>query len=269
MSLKQSIPLKSVANARELGGYCTADGKIIRRGVLLRTGNLNDITAEDIQILKNQYRLSNIIDLRMDMEIGDYEDPVIGGVCNTHLNVISNQKFEQQEMADVDINKLDIIRLVELCEQMGMLDDKMYIDFLESETGKRAFSQFFRILLESSPDRAVLWHCTSGKDRTGLAAMLTLSVLGVEESDIIDDYMLTNEYNAGRIERTRQHLRTRGCNDALTEKATLVFDAVDRRMMENAIAYLKEKYGSVVGYIRSELNISDEEIDMLKEKYSE
>ena len=169
----------------------------------------------------------------------------------------------------MDINKLDIIRLVELCEQMGMLDDKMYIDFLESETGKRAFSQFLRILLESSPDRAVLWHCTSGKDRTGLAAMLTLSVLGVEESDIIDDYMLTNEYNAGRIERTRQHLRTRGCNDALTEKATLVFDAVDRRMMENAIAYLKEKYGSVVGYIRSELNISDEEIDMLKEKYSE
>ena len=78
MSLKQSIPLKSVANARELGGYCTVDGKIIRSGVLLRTGNLNDITAEDIQILKNQYRLSNIIDLRMDMEIRDYEDPVIG-----------------------------------------------------------------------------------------------------------------------------------------------------------------------------------------------
>ena len=204
----------------------------------------------------------------MDMEIGGYEDPVIGGVCNTHLDVISIQEFEQQGMADVDINELDIIRLVELCEQMGKLDDKMYIGFLEAETGKRAFSQFFRILLAADPDRAVLWHCTSGKDRTGLAAMLTLSALGAEESDIIDDYMLTNEYNAGRIEGTKKHLRARDCDEALIEKAALVFDAVDRRFMENAIAYLKEKYGSVVGYIRSELNISDIEIEILKEKYT-
>ena len=53
MSLKQSIPLKSIANARELGGYLTSDGRTVRNGVLLRTANLNDITAEDIQTLKN------------------------------------------------------------------------------------------------------------------------------------------------------------------------------------------------------------------------
>ena len=268
MSLKQSIPLTSVANARELGGYRTSDGRTVRSGVLLRTGNLNDITAEDIQLLKNQYRLSNIIDFRMEMEIGGYEDPVIGGVCNTHLDVINIQDMLSPEMRDVEINKLDVIQLVEMSEQMGMLNEDMYIGFLTNDMGKKAYSQFFRILLESSPDRAVLWHCTSGKDRTGLAAMLTLSALGVEESDIIDDYMLTNEYNAGRIEGTKKYLRARGCDETLIGKAALVFDAVDRRFIENAIAFLKEKYGSVVGYIRSELNISDIEIEILKEKYT-
>jgi protein-tyrosine phosphatase len=269
MSLKQSIPLKSVANARELGGYRTPDGRTVKTGVLLRTGNLNNITDEDIQTLKDQYRLSDIIDFRMEMEMSGYEDPVIGGVANTHLDVIGDLEYDQQQIPDVDINKLDVIQLVEMSEQMGMLDDKMYIGFLSTDSGKEAYSQFFRILLAADPDRAVLWHCTSGKDRTGLAAMLLLSLLGVEESVIMEDYMLTNEYNTPRIEGTKKYLKSRGCDDALTEKAALVFDAVDRRFMENAIAFLKEKYGSVLGYIRSELNISDGDIGFLKEKYTD
>ncbi len=267
--MKQSIPLKSVANARELGGYFTTDGKTVRSGILLRTGNLNNITAEDIQTLKDQYRLSDIIDFRMEMEMSGYEDPVIGGVTNTHLDVIGDLEFDQQQIPDIDINKLDIIQLVKMSEQMGMLDDKMYIGFLSADSGKKAYSQFFRILLAAEPDRAVLWHCTSGKDRTGLAAMLLLSLLGVEESVIMEDYMLTNEYNAPRIEGTKKYLKSRGCDEALTEKAALVFDAVDRRFMENAIAFLKEKYGSVLGYIRSELNISEREIVLLKDKYTD
>lgn len=268
MDLKQSIPLRSVANARELGGYHTADGRTVRSDVLLRTGNLNDITAEDIQTLKEQYRLSDIIDFRMEMEMRGYKDPVIGGVTNSHLDVIDMSDMLSQGIPDVDINALDIIQLVELCEKMSMLDDKMYIGFLSTDSGKKAFSQFFRILLAAEPDRAVLWHCTSGKDRTGLAAMLLLSLLGVEESVIMEDYMLTNEYNAPRIEGTKKYLKARGCDDALTEKAALVFDAVDRRFMENAIKFLKEKYGSVLGYISSELDISDEDIGLLKEKYT-
>ncbi len=172
-------------------------------------------------------------------------------------------------MADTDINDLDLIQLVELCEQMGMLDDNMYIGFLTSDSGKKAYSQFFRILLGAEPDRAVLWHCTSGKDRTGLAAMLLLSLLGVEESVIMEDYMLTNEYNAPRIEGTKKHLRAKGCEEVFVEKAVLVFDAVDRHFMENTIAFLKEKYGSILGYIRSELNISAGDMELLKEKYTD
>lgn len=80
--------------------------------------------------------------------------------------------------------------------------------------------------------------------------------------------MLTNEYNAPRIEGTKKYLKSRGSDDALTEKSALVFDAVDRRFMENAIAFLKEEYGSVLGYIRSELNISDGDTQLLKEKYT-
>lgn len=199
MSLKQSIPLKSVANARELGDYHTADGKTVRSGVLLRTGNLNDITAEDIQTLKDQYRLSDIIDFRMEMR--GYEDTMIGGVTNTHLDVIDLTVLYPKADSNVDIYKLDVLQLVKMLEQIGMLNEDMYIGFLKNDMGKKAFP-----------------YPACGKDRTGLAAMLLLSLFGVEESVIMEDYMLTNEYDAPRIERTKKvfkskRLRRRFCRE--------------------------------------------------------
>lgn len=266
MDHNQSINLKSVRNARELGGYPSSDGWTVKSGVLLRTAKLDDITPEDIQILKERYRVGYIIDFRMAMESAN-EDPVIGDVYYAHLDVIDTAAFSSQKMTNIDIKKLTIFQLVKLAEMTGMLDEKMYIAFLSSDIGKKAFGQFFRILLEASPDRAVLWHCTSGKDRTGLAAMLLLSSLGVDERIIMEDYLLTNEYNADKIESTKQYMKANDLDDAYAEKAALVYDKVDERFMQTALVYLKQTYGSVVGYIRDGLHITQDEINRLKEKY--
>jgi len=265
--IDHSIHLNSIQNARELGGYITANGKTIKNGVLLRTASLNGISDDDIRMLTDVYRVKHIIDFRMDMEITGADDPPIDGAQYHHLNVIDMSAMTGQDVPEIDIKTLDILDMVKLSEQSGMLEENMYIGFLLSETGKAAYSEFFRILLSTESDRAVLWHCTGGKDRTGLAAMLLLSALGVDEETIVKDYLLTNEYNAQRIAGTRQYLKARGCDDRLIEKAVLVFDAVDERFMRNAINYLKHKYGSVVGYIRDGLKIDQKEIDLLKEKF--
>ena len=269
MKLNHSIHLHSIQNARELGGYITADGRRVKNGVLLRTASLNGISDEDIRLLTDVYHAAHIVDFRMPMEMTGAEDPPIGDAQYHHLNVIDPAALpaSAQAMPDIDIRKLDLIQMVQLSEQSGMLNENMYIGFLMSETGKKAFADFFNILLSTDPDRAVLWHCTGGKDRTGLAAMLLLSAFGVKEETVVSDYLLTNEYNAQRIAGTRQALKARGCDDALIEKAVIVFDAVDERFMRTAIAYLKKEYGSVIGYIRGGLKIEQKEIDFLKEKY--
>ncbi len=156
--------------------------------------------------------------------------------------MIDTAVFSSQSAANIDIKKLTIFQLVRLAEMTGMLDEKMYIGFLTSDMGQKAYSQFFRILLETSPDRAVLWHCTSGKDRTGLAAMLLLAALGVDEKVIMEDYLLTNEYNADKIESTKRFMLSNGLDDAYAEKAALVYDKVDERFMQTALVYLKQKY---------------------------
>ena len=267
MNLKQAIPLTSIHNARELGGYRTADGKTVKSGLLLRTGNLNGISAEDRRTLTERYRLQDLVDFRMAMEMQGADEPIIDGAAYHHLNVIDPAAFGGEDMAAVDLNKLDLIQLTQFTVESGMLGEGMYIGFLAGEPGKKAYAEFFRILLAAEPDRAVLWHCTSGKDRTGLAAMLLLSALGVEEERIIEDYLLTNVFNARRIAATRQYLEAQGCGEDFIRQAVLVFDAVDESFMRKAIGFLKQEYGSVPGYIRAGLGISQTEIDALRAKY--
>lgn len=266
MNPKHSISIKSIHNARELGGYRTVDEKTVKSGLLLRTSALNGISDEDIRLLTDVYRVEHIIDFRMTMEMIGTGDPPINGAQYHHLNVIDLSSLPPQE-PEMDISSFDVVQIVEMSEQFGMLDENMYIGFLMTETGKRAYADFFRILLDAAPDRAVLWHCTGGKDRTGLAAMLTLSALGVDEETVMKDYLLTNEFNAQRIAGTKQHLKAQGYDDALIKKATLVFDAVDERFMRSAFAWMKKEYGSVLAYIKDGLNISQNEIEKLKEKY--
>lgn len=267
MKLKQSIDLNLIGNARELGGYPTADGKKVRSGVLLRTAALKQASEEDIRILQNRYHLQHIIDFRMGFELQGADDPTIDGADYHHLDVIDVDAMGYATPDNVDISTLDVIDIIELSINSGMVNEKMYIGFLSNEKGKNAFSEFFRVLLRADPDRAVLWHCTSGKDRTGLAAMLLLSALGVEEEVIVEDYLLTNTYYAPRIAGLTQLLKAKGCEDEFIAKAILVFDAVDEQFLKNAIRYLKKEYGSVRGYIIDGLKISQEEIEALKQKY--
>ena len=267
--MKQSVQLKSIKNARELGGYRTADGRRIKDGVLLRTGRLKDISDEDVRTLTNVYSLGHIVDFRMAMEIPGAEDPVIEGAVYHQLDVIDMSGIFAGDKPDkdFDMSKLDPFKAAELTIQSGIQNDRMYIGFLDGEMGKRAYSDFFRILLSADPDRAVLWHCTSGKDRTGLAAMMLMTALGVDEETIIEDYLLTNTYNAESISAVRAVMEERGYDEDFIKQAVIVFDAVDESYMRNAIAWLKKEYGSVSGYIRDAMSISDAEIDSLKEKY--
>ena len=81
----------------------------------------------------------------------------------------------------------------------GVLSDDMYSSVLNDETARKGFAQFFQILLEQDADKAILWHCTGGKDRAGSASALLLSVLGVDRETVLDDFELTNEFLADRI----------------------------------------------------------------------
>ena len=258
------VELTSVRNARELGGYQTADGMTVKSGVLLRTGRLDDISDEDKYILQNTYRVRDVIDFRMDMERVKTNFP--DGAKYHHVDIIDDSQLDEQ--ADKgglpEMSAEEFLQFIETAENLGIFGDNMYITFLESTVGQQGYREFLKILVKA--EGAVLWHCTGGKDRTGLAAMLILSALGVDEETIVKDYLLTNEYNAEKIAETRTFFLDKTHDEMIAEKAVLLMDGVSEIPMKNVLAHLKEKYGSVKGYIKF-LGISDKEIEILKEKY--
>ena len=272
----QSIRLTGVGNARELGGYKAEDGRTIRHGLLLRTAKLSGATEEDIQRLISEYHLAVVVDFRGNDEIENNPDPDISGARNLNLQIIDKEDdpLPEEMAAEIDalmaqngeISKLDMIRMA---IKYGTFSDQMYVDFLSSDKGKAGYCQLFDELLDLPDGQAILFHCTEGKDRTGCAAMLILYALGVDEDTIMEDFLLTNVYNAALIEEDRRMLEAEGISEEEMETYLPMMDQVNPAFMSAAIAWMTESFGSPLGYIIQELGVTKDEIAVLRDKFLE
>ena len=270
----QSLGLSGVNNARELGGYAAADGKKVKKGALLRTAALGNATKEDIKKLCDEYHLATVIDLRMSREVTANPDPEIEGVKNVNLRIMDEkamaEKMSSLTPADIEgIDMNDPVGRLKLAIKAGIVGGQMYIDFLSMNQGKEGYKKMFEELLAVPDGGSLLFHCTQGKDRTGCAAMLILSALGVDEDTIINDFMLTNTYNAKLISSQRKELIDAGYSGDELQTLMSAKDEVNEQYMRNVLDWIKQNYGSVEGYITDALGITADQINTLKAKYLE
>ena len=268
----QTIDLASVDNARQLGGYVGEGGRIVKDGVLLRTATLAKATDADIARLKDTYHLAEVIDFRMTREIDPAPDPQIDGVKNLNLRIIDEEALAQatQELIPEDKEKLasgDTLEKYQVYTKLGIIGDQMYVSFLSNDAGKQGYAAMFQELLALPEGESLLFHCTQGKDRTGCAAMLILSALGVDEDTIMADYLLTNEFNAELIAQERQQLIDSGIKDEDLDTVMIGMDQVYPQTMANGLDWLKQTYGSVTGYITQELGVTQDQIAQLQDKF--
>ena len=190
----QSIGLEEIVNARELGGYVGADGRKVKRGVLLRTGALSEISEADRRRLLEQYHLTDIIDFRTSFECEAAPDPEMDGVVCHPIRILDEQGDQTAGMAaSASGDGFPLEKLVEAIRSEKIRIADMYVDIVMNPVSMRGYRQFFDCLLEHK-EGAVLWHCSAGKDRTGLGAAFLLAVLGAERQTIMEDYRLTNVY---------------------------------------------------------------------------
>ena len=271
---RQSIGLEGVGNARQLVGYVGEGGRKVKDGVLLRTAALGNATAEDVRRLAEDYHLAEIVDLRMGSEIEASPELEMDGVKNVNLLIIDEQALAQEVQAlspeeTQMLHSNNSLDKIPIYMKLGIVGDHMYINFLSHDAGKKGYAQMFDDLLALPEGRSLLFHCTQGKDRTGCAAMLILSALGVDEDTILSDYLLTNEFNADLIEQERQQLLDAGAAEEDLDGLMVAKDQVFPQIMTNALDWMRDNYGSVKGYITQELGVTDEEIAQLQDKFLE
>lgn len=264
----RTLGLTGVSNARQLGGYFGAEGRKVKNTVLLRSGSLYGASEEELERLTKEYGLTVIIDLRTEQEIKEKPDPIPEGVVYHAIPVMGEDSTRQLGIVEIyraypkDPGKAYIEML-----RRGALSENMYTGFFDSEQSMKAYRRFFDVLL-SHEQGAVLWHCTGGKDRTGLATVMVLSLLGVDRETILEDFARINQDQQKRISVIVEAAKPYAANAAeLEQVAALV--GVSVPYMEKVFERAEAECGSMIAFVKQKVGVTEEEVQILRRKYLE
>lgn len=267
------IELEGMPNTRDLGGMPTKDGRHIRYQRLLRSGDLFNATAEGENVLRDRYHLEKVIDLRTAEERSQRPDRVMEGVSYLHLPILEEKTLGITRERESDRNVIDQVIF-------GMLDgsvtaesasekymQNMYASFLQNEFARKQYRRFFEELLQETGG-SILWHCTAGKDRAGLAAVLLLHALGVDEELILSDYLKVNEFSRPVVELQGQLAVERTGK----EEARIVVEklfSVEPSYLEAVYGEINRDYGSMEAFLERQMGLDAEKRKRLQDLYLE
>jgi protein-tyrosine phosphatase len=194
------IDLEGAVNVRDLGGLPTADGGSTVPGRLLRSENLQELSAADVARLVDEIGLTTIVDLRTTAEV-ELEGPgpldAVPGVRHVHHPVLPELGSRTDAVAEALLVKTAAL------DRSRFPDDIMcghYLGYLE----ERPEEVTGALRTIATAEGAAIVHCAAGKDRTGVIVALSLTVAGVEPDAIVADYMATGDRIDAIVERLRR-----------------------------------------------------------------
>ncbi len=265
----RELPLSGVLNARELGGIPLRGGRAVRPGMLIRTGRLSDMTEEDRRCLLTDWKLTTILDLRNDQEIAANPDPAMDGVTHCQVPIFPGLagaiSREDHQIQSLEERVMMAARHYAGGKATKLLRE-MYPEMVEKDYCIRGVRLFFEKLLKQE-DGALIWHCTSGKDRTGITGALLLHILGASWETIAEEYLLTNVQTEEYRQNLVNILRRLEADEESIEQI-IVLESVDLTNLENCWKSMEKQCGSVDNYIEKVLGLDKEKRQLLCEKYT-
>lgn len=255
------LDLKSVRNPRDLGGYETTDNYKIKTNRLIRSGRISGISAADAAALKS-YGLVKIIDLRTPYECSLTPDSEIPGVQHYNVSI----SYDDTTKAAVTLKELEKQYPSDPLAGFRQMCDSYRKNVLSAKA-QSSFQQLFKIMAQTKTG-AIMFHCSEGKDRTGLVTLFLLYILGVDMETIRQDYLFSNgmldQYRADRDRRAAgagANFNTRACMRSLGSVANEYLDA--------ALIAIDEHYGSLDNYVEKQLGVSSTLKKQLRQLYLE
>ncbi|WP_192456421.1 tyrosine-protein phosphatase [Musicola keenii] len=249
------LPLDGGVNFRDLGGIIVSDGRRVRSGKLFRSGALDMLSDTDCDHLA-RVPVAHIVDYRDENEAALRPDRLWDGA---RYHQVPANPLRHEITANLE--SLGSEKLEAFDSRAFMLELYRRLPF-----GNPAY-QHLVALLRQPDDGALVQHCAVGKDRTGIGSALVLFALGADEQTVMEDYLLT--------EHTLTPFRRQLLEDlaaSLSEKALRRFDFVlsaREEFLSMALHTMRERYGSVDGWLTQEFGLDAGARDALKAKYLE
>lgn len=252
-------------NIRDLGGERTQDGRQIVTGKLIRCGHLAELTEEDQTKLTEL--VDTIVDLRSDGERSEKPDLKIDGTAYHHIPIVDSLTagITREEEADQNVFSRLLLKPKEAKEYMCA----MYRTFARNDQAISQYSKLLRLLMEPH-ERAVLWHCTAGKDRAGIGAAILEEILGVPREDVIADYLTTNTYLQADIAFLTEFVKKQaGTDSGLADESLRYLFGAEQEYIEAFYEALYDRYGTWENFVQNGLQIAENDQERLRQLYLE
>ncbi len=250
-SSRREVKLQGAVNFRDLGGYTTGDGPHVRWDRIYRSADISKLTDPDLDTLKGRY-IASVVDLR-----GVEESKKAPDRLNTGTDYILCP-------AGSDSSLNDWMKTIASLLSGG--DSMMKVYYSNTLFLADRYRPFFQKLLDLPQDQALLFHCTAGKDRTGIGAALLLYVLGVPYETIENDYAATDYYwrtaNAKMVNMMVQNMH-------VNEQVARDMGAARREYIRTTFDMIRKQNGSVDKFLKGPVGRDDAKIRLLKAKFLE
>ena len=249
-SAKRKVNLQGAVNFRDLGGYATIDGHHVKWGKIYRSADMSKLTNEDLIELSNR-KISYDIDLRGTQESKQAPD---------HLN--PNTSYLLCPAGSDNVNS--VMQSLRTIKTGG---DSVMIAYYSNTTYLAdRYKPFFNMLLKLPNDKNLVFHCTAGKDRTGIGAALLLYSFGVPYDTIVNDYEASNYYRRAENEKA-----VNGMVQAMHINECVAKDvlSVKKEYLDATFNAIKNQYGSVENFLKNKIGLDSTAIKTLKKKFLE
>ena len=263
MNTSRPLSFEKLHNIRDLGGMDAYDGKNIISGRLIRCAQLSELSDSDRKELAAL--TDTVVDFRTDGERSEKPDIELPQISYYHIPIIDSLTagITREKAADQDL----FGRLASEPVKAKQYMCDMYHSFAENDFAADQYARFIRLIMQPR-EKAVIWHCTAGKDRAGVGAAIIEELLGVERADIIEDYLMTNVYLQEDITFLNEFVKKQaGVGDEMADEALRYLFGADRDYIEEYYRTIDSKYGSFDGFIRDGLKLTAEDIKKMRSMY--
>lgn len=226
---EREIAFEECFNFRDLGGYATSDDRRIKWRRLFRSDHFAYLTARDCQRMERDLGIATVLDLR---------DPVRASQSPAKLSVKC-----------VNLPLLSDEAVARMQPKIAEVSPRTFMRDIRHEATAAILADIFSLLADES-SYPLVFHCMTGKDRTGMVAALVLGVLGVADEDIARDYAITEPNMAGHIERLRKQGRLPADSSFTAEFPRSFFETPPEAML-SLLQEVRERHGSIRGYVTS------------------
>ncbi len=244
-----SLGIASAPNLRDLGGWSTSDGGRVRRGVVYRSAQLAKLDVAG-SLAFARLGIRSVYDLRTAPERTMMPDRLPDGVEYVVADVLADSSTAAPaQLLAVFSNPTSAEAVLGDGKTLQMFTEA-YRDIVRLPSALAAFRRLFSDLGEAKR-RPVLFHCTTGKDRTGWAAAVLLMLLGVGDDDVMREYLLTNVALLPSLDHVFDQFRQAGGDPELLRPVL----GVEPAYLESALDEMRLRFGSVEGYFEAGLQI--------------